>query len=237
MSNDPTPKRSLYLRIESFANDPLHSAANLSGLNSYLTNEDHLPGTYTANQPCPSQSVQPFLFRYDLAKHSFHKPIIHSNVEEFQKSTAITEEGSELVFIIGYPSRQWLRAVLHRFGLDYRFLHSHLDFLPGAHREWYIRSSVPSRQQHSIRLLVPSMIFLEPESRRIAAKDLHHARNSCKAKLKGRIRQLFGGSTLQYGQSIVREINMHSGDILVLEQALSVSVVKSEHGMRSKVLK
>lgn len=220
--------RPVRLRVETFANDPLHSAAYLSGLDNYLSAESPTQNQADGSPSLPQSKVEcPFIYCYDLSKTGSHVPTIHHNVVDYSSSVTTPVKGSELIFITGFPSRRWLNAVLNHYPVDYQYLHSHLDFQPGAQRDWYIKPSVPSRRQHCVRLLIPSILFFETETRRIPVKELHDARNSCRAQIKQKAKNLFGGSSVHPGQSIVRQVNIHSGDMMVLEQAVSITVIEA----------
>ena len=225
-----TVRPTRWLRVETFANDPLHSAAHLTGLNSYLTAD--IPERSPISNTSLAQG--PSVYRFDLSQSSRPIPTAYSDVNDLRDSLVSTGPRSELVFIAGHPSKEWLRALLDCSTIDYRFLHSHLDFLLGAHRDWFVRSSVPSRNQHYIRLLIPSIVFFGMESRRDSAKELHSARRSCDTQLTEKARNLFGGSTVSRGHSIIRNINIHSGDMMVIEQAVSISVTRTDDGFKGE---
>ena len=114
---------------------------------------------------------------------------------------------------------------MNRFGVDLRFVHSHLDFVPDAQRNWYTSPGLPSRRHHVFRLRIPSIVFVGVEGRRLSAEELHAARNSCARQLLYRAKAFLSGSTLSCGQSIVRQVNIHRGDAIVLEQEVSLTIV------------
>jgi hypothetical protein len=58
-----------------------------------------------------------------------------------------------------------MEALVDRLDVDVRFLHSHLDFIPNAQRDWYTGSNLPSRNRQDFRLLNPSIVFLGMEGK------------------------------------------------------------------------
>ncbi|KAH7072575.1 hypothetical protein FB567DRAFT_206111 [Paraphoma chrysanthemicola] len=134
---------------------------------------------------------------------------------------------SEVVFLTGFPSPEWIDAVVTRFSVDLRFLQSHLDFVPNAQRNWYTSPSLPSRNRHLFRLRVPSIVFGGIEGTELRAEELHAARKSCAKQLLQKAKAFHSGAATNCGQSIVRRINIHRGDAIILEQEVSVIVLGS----------
>jgi len=231
-SGDSVSTKHLPLHVTTFASDPLHSAAYLNNLRYYLAGKFSRQSRAGKINPVSlSQNEHSFLYSYRVSETAIREPTTYKNVAEFVNSTP-TPDCSELIFATGYPSPEWLNAIVDRFVIDYRFLHSHLDFLPTAQRDWYTSPTVPSRRQHYIRLLIPSIVFFETETRRLPVQDLHDARNACTTQLRQKAKTFFSGSVAQHGQSIVRQVNIHSGDMMVLEQAISITVTKKDQDVK-----
>jgi hypothetical protein len=217
-----------------FASDPLHSAAYLNGVKVYLAMPEPSRSTIPIHSaPAPLR----FVYRYklsntEIATTKAKTPDAYDSPEKFSSAIRINTETSELVFLSGYPSRRWLKEISDHYNLDFRFLQSHLDFLPGARRDWFLGSDIPSRNRHCVRLLIPSIVFFDSDVRDISVQELHEARSSCQVQLKQKAKSFFGDSTIQPGQSIIRRINIHTGDMMVVEQALSVSINETTSGLR-----
>jgi hypothetical protein len=231
--DEDRPLRQLQARVTSFASDPLHSAAYLSNLVSYLAGEFRSGKRTTQYKPSTSAGCK-FLYSYAIIKSSLQGPKAYTDVADFSQAPRC--EDGELVFMTGYPSHEWLNAVVARYGVDYRFLQSHLDFLPSGERNWYTNSALPSRSQHSLRLMIPSIVFVGTEGRGVTVESLHEARNACAAQLQQKAKGFYGGTTIQPGQSIVRQVNIHTGDALVLEQSISIVVKGEKHRPKSRWL-
>lgn len=228
-------------RVRSFASDPLHSAAYLSNLSNYM-NKSSRGSTKQNRYQRPvhaTENCNTFLYVYDISNPTPSKPIIYESVSSFLSSADSAKPApnkSELIFLTGYPSPEWLNAVVSRFGLDQRFLHRHLDFLPNGQRDWYTSPDVPSRSKQFIRILIPSIIFLGPEGRYVSPQDLHKARNTCTEQLRQTSKSFFGGSQSGAGRSIFRHVNIHSGDAIVVEQAITITILDHENGKKRRYL-
>lgn len=229
--DDEGPAHYLQSRVRSFPSDPLHSAAYFRDLLSYLTAKSDKTATARYQIPNLSKIENNFLYAYPITSSSQRQATIYTNASKF--SLASSTPGSELIFLTGSPSAEWLDAIKTRLGVDLRFVQSHMDFLPNSHREWYTNSGLPSRNQHSFRLLVPSIIFIGPEGRNLAASDLHEARIAVSTQLQRRFKSLFAGPLARHGESVVRQVNIHTGDAIVMEQAVTVSVVRQHSGLKS----
>lgn len=237
---DSTLTRRPEPRVNSFAIDPLHSAAYLRNLITYL-NGSRQRRSGGNNRPSASPDREnAFLYCYripDTSTRNTSNPVLIGSPTIYTTSDAFISsrpnaDCSEIVFATGYPSREWLAALLDHLGVDYRFLHSHLNFLQSAQRDWFVSPSVPSRRQHQIGLVIPSIIFLGTETRRIPAQDLHEARNSCAKQLQQQAKLFSGASSIRHGRSIIRHINIHSGDMMVLEQAVTITVTKNDRNVK-----
>ncbi|KIM94182.1 hypothetical protein OIDMADRAFT_61013 [Oidiodendron maius Zn] len=220
-------------RVRSFASDPLHSAAYLSNLSGYLTKPFRKPA-HRARYNIPTPPLKKgctFFYSYEILGPRPSKPVTYDNASSFLSHSGPSSPHrvkSELIFLTGCSSPEWLNVIVFRYGVDHRFLHRHLDFLPSGQRDWYTAPDVPSRSEHFIRLLLPSIVFLGSEDRYVSIKELHKARNACADQLRQKSKNLFGGSQSSTGHSIIRQVNIHSGDAIVLEQAISITVLNHQ---------
>ncbi|KAJ5736152.1 uncharacterized protein N7483_001277 [Penicillium malachiteum] len=226
--------RFLCSRVQSLNNDPLHSVAYLNNLASYLDgpyqkSSRKYPSTRVVNLPANSNV---FLNSYSLNGAQRPRARQYSDVSAFQSTKE--DSGTEMVFLTGYPSPQWLNTVVARYGIDHRFLHRHLEFLPTGQRDWFTTPSVPSRSQQFIRLVVPCIVFTGNEGRFVPANDLQQARFACAELLRQKSKSFFGGAGASTGQTIVRQVNIHSGEAMVLEHAITISVHKK--GQAAKIV-
>ena len=228
--------QSFLARIRSFHSDPLHSAAYLGNLAHFL----HKPNQKSARQtrrsnrqrfkPESSEEVEcrPFVYEYALLPNVDPKLTTFDDVDKYKQTMSIKNHNAdcnELVFLAGRPSPEWLSAVGARYKLDHRFLHQHLNFLPTGQRDWFTAPTLPSRSHTVLRFCIPSMIFVG-EHRYVNVDDLQKARGDCERQLLIRFRSFQEGTLTEAGRSIVRRMNIHSGDNLVIEQELSSCLLK-----------
>ncbi|KAJ5723329.1 hypothetical protein N7488_001364 [Penicillium malachiteum] len=232
--------RFLRSQVQALNRDPLHSGAYLNNLASYLASDgphektsrkyppSRLP-TGSSNLPAYSNV---FLNSYSLGSAQRPKARRYDDVSVFKSTNE--DSDAELVFLTGYPSPQWLNTVVTRYGIDHRFLHRHLDFLPTGQRDWFTSPSVPSRSQQFIRLMVPCIVFTGHEGRFVPANDLQQARFACAELLRQKSKGFLGGTGASTGQTIVRQVNIHSGEAMVLENAITISVQEKDQSAKSK---
>ena len=149
------------------------------------------------------------------------------DVERYKQAISIEDHNTdcnELVFLAGRPSAEWLSAVGAWYKLDHRFFHQHLSFLPTGQRDWFTTPTLPSRSHYVLRFCIPSILFIG-EHRFVHMVELQKAREDCERRLKTRFRTFQEGTSTDAGQSIVRRMNIHSGDHLVIEQELSACLL------------
>lgn len=226
-------------RVRSLTSDPLHSTAYLSNLASYLNRPFQKPRPARQNRFNNGQGeLKPrddhiFFYSYEISRIRPSKPVVYDKVSDFLLNST-TVDKSELIFLTGYPSPEWLNAIVARYGVDHRFLHRHVDFLPSGQRDWYTGADVPSRSGHFIRLLVPSIVFVGPEGRYVPVGELQKARNASGEQLRQKAKSFFGRSSFSAGQSIIRNMNIHRGDVLVMEQVITITTMKHQGAVKRK---
>jgi hypothetical protein len=229
--------RFLKSRIRSFPSEPLHSRAYLNDLLRYLCQSFHRVGDTTADR----QTIvpkRPFVYSYTIASGIRRLPNVFDTVEAFVGSldtaSALGSE-HELVILTGYPSPQWLNALAARHHIGHDFFYRHMDFVPSAQRDWHTTPSLPSRSGSYLRLLIPSIVFLGPEGRSITLDELRRARAASRQQIRHKFRNFLAGRSPLTGQSIVRGVNIHTGDAIILEQAISMTMVKTEKGSKGNL--
>ena len=173
---------------------------------------------------------RPFVYEYALLPDVDPKLTTFDDVDKYKQAISIQNynvDCNELVFLTGRPSAEWLSAVGARYKLDHRFFHQHLNFLPTGQRDWFTAPTLPSRSHNVLRFCIPSMLFVG-EHRYVNTDDLQKARSDCEHQLLSRFRSFQEGTSADAGRSIVRRMNIHSGDNLVIEQELSSCLLKRE---------
>lgn len=221
----------LQRRVRYFPSDPLHSAAYFRDLAHYMSQkpaESDATNYWSALQP---DQPHRFLYSFSLSAGHIQKPTVYSEASEFL-GAPVAKDSSELIFITGTPSLDWLEAIFSRLKVSYYFVQSHMNYFLNSDRDWYTSPGTPSRLQHSIRLLIPSIVFVGAEGRRLSARELHEARREIKSQVIRRRKSMSNGLHARQGHSIVRQVNIHSGDTVVLEQTVSISFIQRNKNMK-----
>lgn len=238
MSKEKTNEytQSFLARIRSFHSDPLHSAAYLDDLARFLHKPNHKLTRHARRHNLPGDKPEsltekkrrPFVYEYALSPDMDPKLTAFDNVDKYKQAISTPNHNAdrnELFFLAGRPSAEWLSAVGARYDLDHRFFHQHLSFLPTGQRDWFTTPTLPSRSHDVLRFCIPSVLFAG-EHRYVSVDDLQKARGDCERRLLSGFRSFQEGALTQVGRSIVRRMNIHSGDNLVIEQELSSCLLK-----------
>lgn len=226
---------SLQGKIRSFHTDPLHSAAYLGNLAHFLQKPQQKRGhssrilsPHGLNQSVPPvNEYKPFIYEYALSAQAGPKLTAYDKAEQYKTTilNADDTEHNELIFLAGRPSAEWLCAVGARYQIDHRFFHQHLSFLPWGQKDWFTVPTLPSRVKNVIRLCVPSILFLS-EHRYVGLDGLKDARRDSERRLRESFRNIQQSTVAEAGRSIVRRLSIHNGDILALEQEISICFVE-----------
>ena len=174
------------------------------------------------------EDLRPFVYEYALFPDADPKLKIFNDADNYKQTISNEDynaDCNELVFVVGRPSPEWLSAVGARYKLDHRFLYQHLNFLPTGQRDWFTTPTLPSRSHTALRFCIPSMLFVG-EHRYVNVDDLQKARGDCERQLLVLFRSFQEGTSTEAGRSIVRRMNIHSGDNLVIEQELTSCLLK-----------
>ncbi|KAI4234404.1 MAG: hypothetical protein LQ349_003820 [Xanthoria aureola] len=225
-------KLSLRGKIRSFRTDPLHSAAYLGNLAHFLQQKRGRSGQILSqhglNQSVPPvNEYKPFIYEYALSTQAGPNLTVYEKAEQYKTTilNADDTEDNELVFLAGRPSAEWLCAVGARYQIDHRFFHQHLNFLPWGQKDWFTVPTLPSRARNVIRLCVPSILFMG-ERRYVGRDGLKDARRDSERRLRESLRNIQQSTVAEAGRSIGRRLNIHTGDILALEQEISICFVE-----------
>ena len=231
----------LQSRVKSFHTDPLHSAAYLSHLAKFLHKPHQISRNARTTNPYRHEPQYPtvaarktFVYEYRLDKQlepgGKLKPKLTTfdDIAQYELTPRNSTNNvgfNEVVFMSGRPSAEWLSAIGARYDLDYRFFHQHLSMLPTGQRDWFTAPTLPSRSQDVLRLCIPSIMFFG-ENRYLDIWSLQKARGDVERQLRQGFRSLHEGIPTDAGLPIVRRVNIHSGDNLVIEQELSICVLQ-----------
>jgi len=214
-------------RVRSFETDPLHSTAYLAYLAKYLKSpfikQPRRPQVLV-NQITPQR--QHFIQQYIIrpCKEPEHNAFDDPNVYKCSPIPA----GNELIFLTGRPSAEWLNVVGSRYELDHRFYHQHLGSILMNQKHWYAVPTLPSRSLEVIRLCLPSIVFIGSQGRDVDVLGLELARNDSNDQIRKSFRSMQESSATDAGNSIVRRIQIHNGSALVIEQDMTIALVRRD---------
>lgn len=237
--SDPEPPNadvvsvSMRRRVHSFTTEPLHSAAYLNDIVRYLS--DKPPGSARYRAPSPTPKASNFLYTYKTSALCSPHSVPYSQPSMFLSKDA-NQTDLNLLFFTGSPSSEWLEVLVDHLNVDLRFLHSHLDFIPNAQRDWYTGSNLPSRNRQDFRLLIPSIVFVGTEGNSLSVDQLHAARRSCASQLEKKAHVILSDGTRSHGQSMFRQVNVHRGDAIVVEQVVSIAITGTGKDKKGKLL-
>jgi hypothetical protein len=209
-------------RVRSFEAEPLHSIAYLTYLARYLKgpfNKQHNRQQVLQKQNVPQR---PFIMHYELEPGKPPIPIPFRKPETFK---AVPQTGNEITFLTGRPSAEWLNCVGSKYQLDHRFFHHHLGAILSGQRHCYAIPSLPSRSLQSLRLRIPSIVFIGSQGRNLDIKALEIARDDCNNQLRRTFRSMQDSAASEAGTSIIRKMDIYDGSHLVMEQEVTVYVV------------
>lgn len=227
MESSRTYAQSVAHRVRSFPADPLYSEADLGDLARYLQNPFQHSPSRVASQGVPNNLT--FIYKYTLSTSNDAILTKYNDVTKYEKSCLEERKpgnGNELLFLTGRPSAEWLNTIGAHYDIDPRYFQQHLGFLPSGQRDWYGSPSIPSRSRIALRLCVPSIVFVGSEGRYVDPYGLQKARQDCDRQLRQTFQAFTAGTLSQAGKSLVRRINIHSGDCMVIEQELSICPLK-----------
>ena len=227
MESSQTYAQGVALRVRSFSADPLYSEADLGDLARYLQNPLQRSPLRAASHGVPNSLT--FIYKYTLSASNNATLTKYNDVHKYEKSCLEekkTSSENELLFLTGRPSAEWLNAIGAHYNIDPRYFQQHLGFLPSGQRDWHGSPSIPSRSRIALRLCVPSIVFVGSEGRYVDPYGLQKARQDCDRQLRQMFQAFTAGTLSQAGKSIVRRINIHSGDCMIIEQELSICPLK-----------
>lgn len=223
MESSRTYAQGVALRVRSFPADPLYSEADLGDLARYLQNHYQRSPARVVSHGVPNNLT--FVYKYTLSASNDAILTKYNDVTKYEKSClegTKTESRNELLFLTGRPSAEWLNAIGAHYNIDPRYFQQHLGFLPSGQRNWHGSPTIPSRSRIALRLCVPSIVFMGSEGRYVDPYGLQNARQDCDRQLRQKFHALTASTLSQAGRSLVRRVNIHSGDCMVIEQELSI---------------
>lgn len=130
---------------------------------------------------------------------------------------------SQIMFLRGYPSPQWLRLIGSKYHVDPEFFARHMDF-----RTTWDKSnnfsfpSLPSSSWHLIDLPVITIGYRDVATKQYEQDEIHAMRKSEEIAMENYCHQLCTGAGLKCGNSIVRKYYSLDETHFVIEQRISI---------------
>ncbi|EEQ29247.1 conserved hypothetical protein [Microsporum canis CBS 113480] len=149
--------------------------------------------------------------------------------ETFSTSTSVRNEEAlgQIIFIRGFISPSWVAAIGSKYNIDPEFFRRHMDFLSASVlRHSFSFPSLASSSNNIFRLCVSTILHRED----FGGQDLQSQRSEQSTGLRNyKLRQL-GSTRICCGDSLVREYSTVCSSFSVIEQWISLCIVKTDKG-------
>jgi len=165
-----------------------------------------------------------FVVLHDLNAAHSHRHRVHS-ISSFNTLLDVWQElrGNRVLFLRGYPSRQWLCRLGAKLDLDYDFLNTHFSNESQFNvAENYCYPLMPTFGSNTIRLTFTSLGVWDNYHSGI---QLAEARKALHKEMKAYKIDLNKGEGLKTGHSIVRDFHLHDLRHFSIEQMLTISLM------------
>jgi hypothetical protein len=140
------------------------------------------------------------------------------------------ESESQIIFMRGFPSGEWLNLIGSKYRVDPEFFYRHLDFKPTDDRSSnFSNPPLPSSSWHLIRLPVMTNGTRDPVRSRVKQEDINRLRKEGDDALKAQHHRLMTRDfELHLGDSIIR--HYHTFDEIHFSMEQRVSICMQERG-------
>jgi hypothetical protein len=225
----------IHSHSETKSSNSLYQGSAFKGLYGFLEKSD---GVDTPLAP-PNGSVIhnfPFASLYYLPAESLEPrplcPIEIAHPSLLTKNTQQRFQDNSLLFLRGYPSKEWLSTIGSHYNVDPEFFHRHLSFLSdGMPHKSTQKITLPSSQRTIFQLTLTSFGYQRGDTR----ESLERQRRAAASRMKEYIQGLCSGSMWNTGHSIVRSYERHTKELFSIEQQVSIYVgVRSPDKWNSK---
>jgi hypothetical protein len=179
--------------------------------------------TVTISNPSPSPSPFAYAFThaFGLDDAKLESYDVLTGLKSFAQLSSPEARTSQLVFIRGYPSPDWICHLGSQFRIDVEFFRQKLHFLED--KEFYDLPPPPSNSPNILRIRVTS-IFKRQEA--LSLSDIQRLRATETKSIEKYQRRLHTP-----GESIVRHFSTHDASTFTIEQEISIYLVhKRVHG-------
>lgn len=159
-----------------------------------------------------------------------------ADLEAVKPDLATAETQSQVLFIRGYPSAEWINAIGASLDIDPEFFFSHLELYSSArvHSAW----SSPLLPSVSIcypRLRITTLAQVaQPAKNATDNQDVHSLRDRNHSFMRRHLDRIRRNKDVKVGDSLLRNCTVHSASSFSLEQDISVAVKRTEKGWIGK---
>ncbi|KAH3919648.1 hypothetical protein HBI56_029420 [Parastagonospora nodorum] len=152
-----------------------------------------------------------------------------NDLEAFRLVQPPAQGRSQLLFVRGFLSPEWLSTIGSKYMLDPEFILRHLDFFAGSvQRHGYGLPSLASTNSNIMRLCTSTIVHRDERFRVNHPDKLIRCRREQREEMSGYKRQL--RNQAKCGDSLVREFSTIDDKHSLVEQWMSLCVAKSAEG-------
>ncbi|KAK0104318.1 hypothetical protein ONS96_005404 [Cadophora gregata f. sp. sojae] len=185
----------------------------------------------------PNSERQCFAAVYDFSASATKKVSHLRDIEELAQldEAPETRNRSQLLFLNGHPSPQWLNAIGGKFCVDPEFYHRHLDFRAAIGRpNYFTLPSLPSSSDTMTKLRINTIGYRQPRlglsAQRNPQKYLDGLRSEATKSMVDYENILSMENKWKTGDSIVRDFAIHDAEHFTIEQDISICIDRTGHG-------
>jgi hypothetical protein len=214
--------------------DQLHSGDHLEALWRYASRPDRRGSIHATQQCRPVGDYDPhFAVLYDFNEAQPEIPLKDPlELEEIEHRNEGAQRQSQLLFIRGHPSPEWIRAVGRTFGVDAQALYHHLwrfQQQRDTARTWPPLAS--SAVQESRFCLSTLGCLNEPGRHERRDQHVQKLRNSAKAQMLDYLQKVRQSRQhVELGDSLLRQLSVHDGKNFSYEQYVTIWTRQSQKG-------
>jgi hypothetical protein len=141
------------------------------------------------------------------------------------QSPSDREAGGQLVFLKGYPTRDWLNLIGSRYLVDPEFFARHLDFLsPMTSASSFTVPALPSSSWNMMQLQVTTIGSRDCERRAYKQEEIDAMRHSKKTEMASYDQELSAGNGIRVGNAMVCHCSTLDETHFAIEQQISVCI-------------
>lgn len=165
------------------------------------------------------------------------KPIHFSNWKQFEDFSppGPQDDRNQLLFLRGYPSREWLNLLGCKYHVDPEFFRRHFDFRsPTDGSNNFSTPSLPSASWHLIKLPMMTVGCRNMLAKKYRQSDIRHLRMEDTRDMENYLHKLNRGSEINTGDAVIRQFWTIDETHFAIEQRVSICIQRIGHNWASK---